>query len=89
MSLYKAHKPICEIRTPYQDSWGSVLWVSIDNYKEGKTCTAFYEGDRQFHWSDRHIEMKTVFKKAHGMRMKLTNRGQKCKIFMRYRRPAI
>ena len=73
MSMYRAHKPICEIRTPYQDSWGSVLWVSIDNYKEGKTCTV----------------MKTVFKKAHGMRMKLTNRGQKCKIFMRYRRPAI
>ena len=87
MSLYKAHKPICEIRTPYQDSWGSVLWVSIDNYKEGKTCTASYEGDRYL--PDRHIKMKTVFKKARGMRMKLTNRGQKCKIFMRYRRPAI
>ena len=87
MSLYKAHKPICEIRTPYQDSWGSVLWVSIDNYKEGKTCAITYKGDR--YSTDRHIEMKTVFKKAHGMRMKLTNRGQKCKIFMRYRRPAI
>ena len=87
MSLYKAHKPICEVRTPYQDSWGSVLWVSIDNYKEGKTCTITYKGDRYL--TDHRIEMKTVFKKAHGMRMKLTNRGQKCKIFMRYRRPAI
>ena len=87
MSMYRAHKPICEIRTPYQDSWGSALWVSIDNYKKGKTCTAFYEGDRYL--TDHHIEMKTVFKKAHGMRMKLTNREQKCKIFMRYRRPAI
>ena len=40
MSMYRAHKPICEIRTPYQDSWGSVLWVSIDNYKEGVTEVA-------------------------------------------------
>lgn len=87
MSLYKAHKPICEIRTPYQDSWGSVLWVSIDNYKKGKMCTASYEGDKYL--PDRHIKMEIVFKKSHGMRMKLTNRGQKCKIFMKYRRPVI
>jgi len=95
MSLYKAHKPICEVRTPYYDSYGNVLWVGVDNYKKGKTVVAYINKRERDQWScswkyeSALIGMLTIFKVAHGMRMKLTNSRQRCKLFMIYRRPTI
>ena len=89
MSIYKAHKPICEVRTPYYDCYKQVLWICIDNYEEGATRKIGYDEKRQYVWREREVKMTTILSKAHGMRMKLTNSRQRCKLFMRYRRPTI
>ena len=105
MGMYKAHKPLVEIRTTAVDWYNNRLWFSIDNRQKGcsntvltgyssssiktfkkyKICRDYYFGVEQY----LAVDFKNACTDADKLRLKLTNSGQRCKIFKVYRRPHV
>ena len=104
MSIYKAHKPILEIRTSALDWYNNRLWLTLDKRSQ-KSVMGYHSKKYQpllihnlsngvvlRNLIDEYavaVDKETACTDADLLRMKLTCKRQKCKIFMVYRRPTL